>query len=109
MAGRIERARPHPQLSRAFLATVRVIFVTFLATLLAFCIGLLFGIVGVVLVKMIRGAATPGMSVAYRHVALPIALVALVVAFVVALRSEIRHYRSMRTRQNLSDSRTRAA
>ncbi len=73
-----------------------MVVVTFLATLLAFCIALFFGIVGIVLTKMIRGTATPDMSVAYRNIALPIAGVVVVVAFVVALVSEIRHYRAER-------------
>ncbi len=101
-------AAPRRGVARAFLGAVRVIFVTFLATLLAFCVGLFFGIVGIVLVKIVRGAATPDMAVAYRYIALPMAAVALVIAFVVALRSEIRHYSSMRTRPP-SASRTRAA
>ncbi len=91
------------------MGALRVIVVTFVATLLGFSIGLFLGIVGVVLAKMIRGTPTPDMAVAYRHVALPIAGVALVIAFVVALCSEVRHYRNMRTRQRLSAPRTRAA
>ncbi len=81
---------------RPFWAIFRVVAITFLATLLAFCVGLFFGIVGVVLTKMIRGTPTPDMAVAYRHVALPIAIAALVVTFCVALVTELRHYRKER-------------
>ncbi len=77
-------------------AALRVIAITFLATLLGFCIGLFFGIVGVVLTKMIRGTSTPDMAVAYRHVALPIAIAALIATFIVALVTELRHYRRER-------------
>jgi uncharacterized membrane protein len=107
MSSAANAVRPRPRY-RAILGIFRVIFVTFLATLLAFCIGLFFGIVGVVLTKMIRGTSTPSMAAAYRHVALPIAVAALVVTFIVALISEIRHYQAERQRDRLAP-RTRAA
>ncbi len=94
--------------SRALLGVFRVVVVTLLATLLAFCIALFFGIVGIVMTKMIRGTPMPDMSIAYRHVALPAAVVVMVVAFVIALVSEIRHYRAERRREELAP-RTRAA
>ncbi len=81
---------------RPVLAGLRVIGVTTLAGLLAFCLALFFGIVGIVLTKMIRGTPGPDMAVAYRDVALPVAIAALVAAFVVALVMEIRHYRRER-------------
>ncbi len=107
MPSAAQSLRPHPRLSRAFLAGVRVVFVTFLATLLAFSIGLLFGIVGVVLVKLIGGTATLSLTTAYSHVALPLALVATVVTFVLVLRSELRQYKNMSALQRLSAPRTR--
>ncbi len=105
----VTNPRAQRRLSNVFLGVVRVLAVTFVATLLAFCIGLFFGIVGIVLYKMVRGTATPSMAVAYRHVAFPLALAALAITFVLALRSEIRHYRSMRNRQRLAATRTRIA
>ncbi len=57
-------AAPRPRPYRPVFCVFRVIFMTFLATLLAFCISLFFGIVGVLLTKMIRGTATPNMTVA---------------------------------------------
>src|SRR5512146_3090550 len=95
--------RPHYGLYRTLIGILRVIFVTFLATLLAFCIGLFFGIVGVVLVKMIRGTPTMDMSIAYRQVALPIAVAVLAITFVAALVLEVRHFRRERTRAGLTD------
>lgn len=94
---------------RAVIGVIRVLAVTFLVTLLAFCIALFFGIVGVVLAKMIRGTPTPDMTVAYRHVAFPIAIAVLVVTFVMSLVIEIRRYKLERTRDGLSAPRTKAA
>ncbi len=94
---------------KAVWAVFRVVAVTFLATLLAFCISLFFGIVGVVLTKMIRGTPTPDMSIAYRHIAFPIAIVALVVTFIIALVTEVRHYRQEREREVVSVRPGRAA
>jgi TRAP-type C4-dicarboxylate transport system permease small subunit len=90
-AGRRSRYKP-------VWAVFRAVAVTFLATLLAFCISLFFGIVGVLLTKMIRGTPTPDLDVAYRHIAFPIAIAALVVTFVVALITEVRQYRQERDR-----------
>jgi cation transporter-like permease len=102
-------SRPHQDLYRTLMGIVRVIVVTFLATLLAFSIGLFFGIVGVVLTKMIWGNPNMDMSLAYRHVALPLAVAALLITFAVALVSEIRHFRRGRTRSRPAISGPRAA
>ncbi len=71
---------------------VRVIVITALATLLSFAVALFLGIVGIMLADMIRGGGM-NLANAYRHIAFPIALVALVIALVLALVSEVRHYR----------------
>ena len=70
----------------------RVAFVTFLLTLLSFAVSLLVGIIGIVLVAKIRQVA-PDMRTAYRHVALPVAIVVGATVFVLSLAMEIRHYR----------------
>ena len=70
----------------------RVAFVTFLLTLLSFAVSLLVGIIGIVLVAKIRQVA-PDMRTAYRHVALPVAIVVGATVFVLSLTMEIRHYR----------------
>jgi hypothetical protein len=75
---------------------VRVLLVTFIGTLLVFAVSLLFGIIGTVLVAMKRGVH-PNMTIAYRHVALPAAVVAGSIILVLALIMEIRHYRQSRT------------
>ena len=65
---------------------------TFICTLLAFAVSLLLGIIGTVAVFAYRHA-NPDMRIAYRQVALPAALAAGAVVFVVSLIMEIRHFR----------------
>ena len=81
---------------RWYTIPVRVAVVTFISTLLCFSVTLLFAILGTVILAAMRGVP-PDMRVAYRHIALPIALVAGCVIFVVALVTEIRHYRQAKT------------
>jgi hypothetical protein len=71
---------------------VRVALVTFIGTLLCFSVTLLFAIFGTVITAALRGVH-PDMRVAYRHIALPLALAAGSIIFVLALATEIRHYR----------------
>lgn len=75
---------------------VRVGLVTFVGTLLCFAVSLLFSIFGTVIVAALRGVH-PDMRIAYLHIALPIALVAGSIIFVLALMMEIRHYRQAKT------------
>jgi hypothetical protein len=75
---------------------VRVCLVTFIGTLLCFAVSLLLGIAGIVIVSTLRGVH-PDMRIAYRLVALPVALVAGSIVFVLALVMEIRHYRQSKT------------
>ena len=81
---------------RWYTIPVRVGLVTFIATLLCFAVSLLFAILGTVILAAMRGVP-PDMRVAYRHIALPIALVAGCIIFVVVLVMEIRHYRQAKT------------
>lgn len=75
---------------------VRVCLLTFLGTLLSFAVSLLLAILGTVIVSALRGVH-PDMRIAYRDVAMPVALVAGTVIFVIALVMEIRHYRQAKT------------
>lgn len=75
---------------------VRVGIVTFVGTLLCFAVSLLFSILGTVILAAMRGVH-PDMRIAYRHIALPMALVAGSIIFVLALIMEIRHYRQRKT------------
>ena len=81
---------------RWYTIPVRVGLVTFISTLLCFAVSLLFAILGTVILAAMRGVH-PDMRVAYRHIALPISLVAGCVIFVVVLATEIRHYRQAKT------------
>ena len=86
------QARP----PRWFTIPVRVVLVTFICTLIAFAVSLLFGIVGTLVVATLRHIH-PDMRVAYRLIALPTAVVAGIVIFVVSLTIEVRHYRQTKT------------
>jgi hypothetical protein len=81
---------------RWYAIPVRVLLLTFIGTLLSFAVSLLVGIIGTVAVSALRGVH-PNMTVAYRQVALPAALVAGSIIFVLALVMEIRHYRQSKT------------
>jgi hypothetical protein len=77
------------------LLAVRVLAITLLATLTTFAVALFLGIAGIALTNLFHGGGVH-MANAYRHVALPVAGAALVIAFVVSLSFEIKHYRSAR-------------
>ncbi len=81
---------------RWYAIPMRVCLVTFIATLLCFAVALLLAIFGTVVVGALRGVH-PDMRVAYRLIALPVALVAGGIIFVLALTMEIRHYRQSKT------------
>ena len=75
---------------------LRVLLVTFIGTLICFAVGLLLAIVGMVIVSAVRGVH-PDMRIAYRLIALPMALVAGGIIFVLAVVMEFRHYRQTKT------------
>ena len=87
---------PTPRLPRWYAIPVRVLLLTFIGTLLSFAVSLLVGIIGTVAVAALRGIH-PNMTVAYRQIALPAAVVAGSIIFVLALVMEIRHYRQAKT------------
>jgi hypothetical protein len=87
---------PTPRPPRWYAIPVRVLLLTFIGTLLSFAVSLLVGIIGTVAVSALRGIH-PNMTVAYRQVALPAAIVAGSIIFVLALVMEIRHYRQSKT------------
>lgn len=74
---------------------VRVLLVTFLGTLVCFAMSLLLAILGIVIAAKLRGVH-PDMRIAYRMIALPVALAAGVAVFVTMLILEIRRYRQMK-------------
>jgi uncharacterized BrkB/YihY/UPF0761 family membrane protein len=81
---------------RWYMIPVRILLVTFIGTLIAFAVSLLLGIIGTVAVSALRHV-NPNMTVAYRLIALPAAVVAGGIIFVLALTMEIRHYRQSKT------------
>jgi uncharacterized BrkB/YihY/UPF0761 family membrane protein len=75
---------------------VRVGLVTLIGTLLCFAVSLLLSIVGTMVVSAVRHVH-PDMRIAYRQFALPMAIVAGSIIFVLSLMMEIRHYRQSKT------------
>ncbi len=75
---------------------MRVAVVTFVGTLLCFAVSLLIAILGTVAVSAVRGVH-PDLRIAYRVIALPVALVAGSIIFVLSLVMEVRHFRQNRT------------
>ena len=74
---------------------MRVLLATFIGTLICFAVSLLIGILGMVVVSALR-RIHPDMRIAYRQIALPMALVAGAIIFVLSLVMEIRHYRQVK-------------
>lgn len=89
-------AAPASRSPRWYAIPVRVALVTFIGTLLCFAVSLLLAILGTVIVAKLRGVH-PDMRIAYRHIALPMALVAGSIIFVLGLAMEIRHYGQAKT------------
>ena len=87
---------PTPRPPRWYTIPVRVFLVTFIGTLLSFAISLLLGILGTVIISALHHVH-PNMIAAYRLIALPAALVAGSIIFVLVLAMEIRHYRESKT------------
>jgi hypothetical protein len=83
---------PPSRAPRWYAIPVRVALVTFILTLLCFAVSLLLAILGTVIVGAFRGVH-PDMRIAYRHIALPLALVAGSIIFLLTLVMEIRHFR----------------
>jgi uncharacterized membrane protein len=89
--------KPRARSPRWYTIPVRVLLVTFIGTLLCFAVSLFLAIVGTVVVSALRRTAHPDMTVAYRHIALPFAVVAGSIIFVLAIIMEVRHYRQTKT------------
>jgi hypothetical protein len=93
---------------RWYLIPVRVLLVTFIVTLLSFAVSLLLGIGGTVLAAKLR-RVHPDMTFAYRHVALPTALMVAAIVFVSASFMELRHYRQAKALNRIEDQIGRAS
>lgn len=75
---------------------VRIVLLTLVGTLLCFCVTLLFSLIGIVGMAAFRGIH-PDMRVAYRHFAVPMAVVEGAIILVCATVCELRHYHRART------------
>ena len=85
-------ASPASRSPHLYMIPVRIGVVTFIGTLLTFAVSLLFAILGTVVLASLRGVH-PDMRIAYRQIALPIAIVAGSIILVLTLMMEVRHYR----------------
>jgi hypothetical protein len=85
----------NPRKPRWYAIPARVLFVTFLLTLLSFAVSLLLSILGLVIVAKLKGASTD-MRFAYRGVALPAAAITGAIVLFLSSVLEIRHYRQAR-------------
>ena len=85
-----------PNPPRWYAIPVRVLLITFIGTLISFSVSLLLGIIGTVIISALRHVNL-NMTVAYRLIALPAAVVAGSIIFVLVLTMEIRHYRQSKT------------
>jgi len=70
----------------------RVFAMTFLFTLLAFAVALLFTILGTVVYSQVKHVA-PNLTFAYRHIAFPFAIAVGAIVLVLSLGIEVRNYR----------------
>ncbi len=86
---------PSARQARWYVIPLRVLLVTFLLTLLAFAVSLLLGILGIVITARLRGFH-PNMTLAYRHIALPMSLAVGAVALIFITVMEVRNYRQAR-------------
>ena len=81
---------------RWYTIPVRVALVTFIGTLLCFAVTLFLAIFGTLVVSALRGVH-PDMRIAYRHIALPVAMIAGGIIVVLTTVMEIRRYRQAKT------------
>jgi Na+/phosphate symporter len=81
---------------------VRVLLATLVVTLLSFAVSLFLGILGVILAARVRGVP-PNMTIAYRHVAFPIAGAVAAVVLVSASFMEGRHYHQAKALRRMED------
>jgi len=77
---------------RWYAIPARVMLITFILTLLSFAVCLFVAILWTVVAGKLHGV-TPDLRIAYRHIALPLALGIGGIVLVTSTVNEIRHYR----------------
>jgi len=81
--------RPQVRKIRWFWIPLRVLLLTFLLALLSFAVCLLLGIIGLTISAAVRGVH-PNLTLAYRVVAFPAAMIAGLIALVLTITIEFR-------------------
>jgi hypothetical protein len=84
-------AQASSALLRWSLILLRALLVTFLLALLSFAVCLFLGILGLVISAALRGVR-PNLTIAYRQIAFPAAVVAGGAALVASVALEVRYY-----------------
>lgn len=87
--------KPRARSPRWYGIPLRVFLITFVGTLLIFAASLLIAIIATAIASAIRGIH-PDMRIAYRMIAFPIAAFAGAIILVVAIVTEVRHFRKAR-------------
>jgi hypothetical protein len=93
----IAPGKQRTKVSIVFTSTVRVLFTTLLFTAAGMGVGLFLGIVGTVVYGIIKGSSVD-MTNAYKHVAVPVAVILGAAAFAGALVLEVRTRRTRTSR-----------
>jgi amino acid transporter len=88
------------RLVRWLLIPARVLLVALLLALLTFAVCLFLGIFGLMITAAVSGVH-PNMTVAYREIAFPAAVVAGGIALLVAIVMEFRHRRGERSERSM--------
>ncbi|PYV91914.1 MAG: hypothetical protein DMG90_05900 [Acidobacteria bacterium] len=86
---------------RWYLIPVRVVLVTLVVTSLTFAVCLFLGIAGLLAGAKLHGSH-PDMSMAYRLIALPAALIVCAVVLISSTALELRHYRRAKTLEGIA-------
>ena len=92
---------PRERCPRWYLIPIRVGLVTLVVTALAFAVCLFLGIAGLLAGAKLHGSH-PDMSLAYRVIALPAALMVGAVVLVSTTVMELRHYRRAKTLEGIA-------
>jgi hypothetical protein len=79
------------------LPVIRVFLISALLALMCFAIALFAGIVGVGVANLIRGGGL-SLSLAYRHIAFPVGMIALGISLIMMGVAEMREFRHQRAR-----------
>ena len=95
-------SKAHP-LPRWYLVPVRILILTFLCALLAFALTLLLAIIGIVIRSRIEGVH-PNLTLAYRHIALPLAGIISGVVLITVTVIEIRRYRQVKALRQIEEA-----